>query len=583
MNKLSKWCLSLAAMVLVGQPLASTVQAEEGLVEYPGVVEHEGEPIEGGVVRVALGGDPFAGILNRMLYVTGPDYTLINYFNPGLYGSDENAMIDESGFAKVDIDYENKQVKITVPECEKWDDGEPITIDDAILPYYVIGHPDYTGVRYGDHLEMIKGMSAYHNGETDTIEGVERVDDYTMILHYDELNPSVYLDSSIILNYMEPSHILKDIPVAELEDHPAVRQNPIGYGPFKVESIVPGESVTFVANEYYYKGKPKVDGLIAETVSGNNLVAELKAGHYDIASLPTTMFDEYKDGENYTLLGRITNIYSFIGFKMGTWDNENKEVDYNPELITANKALRQAMAYALDFEAVSTQFYNGLRKPANSHIPPYYSDVYNAEQEGYNYNPEKAKEILAEAGFEDIDGDGFVEDPEGNKLTLKYAGVAGGDIAEPLTQYYIQSWHDIGLDVQLLDGKLMEFNTYNERVESDDPEINIFEGTWGLLADANQSFIFARNAVFNDTRWATEEHDELLRRINSEETLDPEFRKQAYLDWQAYMIEEIPTIPTLYSYSITAVNKRVSEFGVAKDYDIPWEKIQLLAEEPIAE
>ncbi len=581
MNKFKKAMILLASSVLLASTVPATLKAEEDLKTYPETVQNEGEAIKGGTLKVALGGDSFAGVLNSLYYMTGPDYNLIRYMNPGLYGSDENSVIDESGFAKVDIDYDNKQVTITIPQDQKWDDGEPITIDDVMLPYYIVGHPDYTGPRYGENVELVEGMADYHAGKTEEISGLERVDDHTLTIHYTGLNPSVNIESSIILNYMEPSHLLKDIPVAELEDNEYVRQHPVGFGPFKFDSMVPGESVTYVANPYYYKGQPKVDKLVVQTVGSDKIVAEMKAGHFDIAALPTKAFDEYKDADNFDLLGSMSNIYSFIGFKMGTWDDEKNEVNYDPDRIVSNKAIRQAMAYALDFESISKEFYDGLRKPANSHIPPVYTDVYNPDQEGYHYDPEKAKEILAEAGFKDVDGDGLVEDLNGQPMTIHFAGLAGGDNAETLVQYYLQSWREIGLNVELVDGKLLEFNSYNERVESDDPAIDVFEGTWGLLADADQSFIYARNSIMNDYRWATDEHDAILDRIHSEETLDPEFHKQAYLDWQTYMIEEIPTIPTLYSYTLTAVNKRVSEYGVGNDYDIPWEKIELLADEPI--
>src|SRR5699024_12720924 len=77
-----------------------------------------------------------------------------------------------------------------------------------------------------------------------------------------------------------------------------------------------------------------------------------------------------------------------------------------------NKALRQAMAYAVDNNAIATKFYSGIRQAANTMITPNFVDYHNADQEGYDYDPEQAKQILADAGFVDNDGDGFVEDPD---------------------------------------------------------------------------------------------------------------------------------------------------------------------------
>src|SRR5699024_12377035 len=66
----------------------------------------------------------FSGVLNNMLYTGQPDSTIIDFVNPGLYGYDENFAIDNSGFADVEFDQENKQVTITIPEGTTWHDGE---------------------------------------------------------------------------------------------------------------------------------------------------------------------------------------------------------------------------------------------------------------------------------------------------------------------------------------------------------------------------------------------------------------------------------------------------------------------------
>ena len=70
-------------------------------------------------------------------------------------------------------------------------------------------------------------------------------------------------------------------------------------------------------------------------------------------------------------------------------------------------------------------------------ITPAHATFWNSEQEGYEYNPEKAKQILDEAGYIDKDGDGMREDPNGNKLKINFLSMSGGDIAEPLAQFYV--------------------------------------------------------------------------------------------------------------------------------------------------
>ena len=575
------------ASTLVGpttQLVSAQEEGEDGVLEFETLVQNEGEPIEGGTLNYALVSDStFSGVLNNMLYTGQPDGEIISFFNPGLYGYDENFTIDNSGFADIEMDPENSQVTITIPEGHTWHDGEEITIDDVIFPYYVIGNPDYTGIRYGSDFQNVAGMEEYHNGDAEEISGLERVDDYTLTVTYNTFNNSMLQAGGGVSSYIEPEHLLGEVPVAEFEDSEYVRTNPVGFGPFKVESITPGEAVTLTAFDEYYDGRPNIDEMIIEVVNPSTIVSELKAGNYDIASLPADQYETYSDATNFTPVGFLENAITYIGFKQGTWDEENGEVVPDPERVTSNKALRQAMAYAIDNNAIATQFYYGLRQNANSHITPNFTEYHNTEQEGYTFDPERSQQLLADAGFVDTDGDGFVEDPNGEPFTLGFASMSGGETAEPIAQYYIQSWQQVGINVELVDGQLMEFNSFYERLESDDPAIDVFQAAFGVGGDPNPSGLYGRSASFNYTRWATEEHDELLAAIESEESFDEEFRQQAFYDWQTYMIEEVPTIPTLFRYTLTAVNNRVSQWDTEIGSDLKWSDIYLLSEEPTAE
>ena len=128
----------------------------------------------------------------------------------------------------------------------------------------------------------------------------------------------------------------------------------------------------------------------------------MQAGNYDIASLPADSYDSYKDSENFTVLGDVQNAYTYIGFKLGKFEDGENVPDES--LVVADKAIRQAMAYAVDNDAIGERFYQGLRWRANTPITPNFKDYYNAELPGYTYDPEKAKQILADAGYTDADG-----------------------------------------------------------------------------------------------------------------------------------------------------------------------------------
>ena len=90
----------------------------------------------------------------------------------------------------------------------------------------------------------------------------------------------------------------------------------------------------------------------------------------------------------------LSKLYTYIGFKLGTWDDKEGKVNYNPESKMADKSLRQAMGYALDNDAVGSRFYNGLRSNATTLIPPVFGTLHDTEVKGYTQDIDKAKQIV---------------------------------------------------------------------------------------------------------------------------------------------------------------------------------------------
>src|SRR5699024_287068 len=163
----------------------------------------------------------------------------------------------------------------------------------------------------------------------------------------------------------------------------------------------------------------------------------------------------------------------------------------------------EAMWYAVDNDAVGEQFYNGLRWNGNTLIPPSHVNFHADDVEAPTYDPDKANEILDEAGYEWADGEDYRTDKDGEELVINFASMDGGDIAEPLAKYYIQAWEEVGLNVELLDGRLQEFEVFYDRVGEtgdDDEEVDIYQGAWGVASDVDPSGLYGPEAIFNFPR-----------------------------------------------------------------------------------
>ena len=544
---------------------SSSTSSTSGTTKYASEVTHDGTPIKGGTLKYAIvSSSPFSGIFADELSQDTTDSSIGGLVDESMFEYDENRKLTNTGLASIQFDVENKTATVTLNSKDyKWSDGQPVTIDDYIFAYQAIGNKDYTGVRYDDDYKNVVGMEEYHEGKADSVSGLEKVDDYTVKIHFKEMSPSMQLAGGSVCAYIMPKHIFKDIPEAEWEKSDYVRGTKfVGLGQFKIESIVAGESVTLVPNEHYFRGVAKVDKVVMEVVSPDNIVSEMKAGNYDIATMPNSQYEAYKDLTNVTFLGSQASAYEYIGFHLGKYDKETGKNVTDPNAKMADVNLRQAMAYALDIDAAGQNLYNGLQHSSNSIIIPFFKDVYNKDQEGFSYNPEKAKQLLDEAGYKDVDGDGIRENKDGSKLTINFAARTRDEANESLVQQYLNWWKEIGLNVQLYTGRTIELNSFYDKVQADDPEIDVFSAGWSTGYDPNPSGLFGETAQFNFERYVDAEGTAIMNKISSTESFDSAKNVEFYKEWQKYVHDKAFIFPTLVGEELTAVNKRVKYFDV---------------------
>ncbi|HHT7085975.1 oligopeptide ABC transporter substrate-binding protein [Bacillus anthracis] len=558
-----------------GESTKTSTQKKVETSKFATLTKNDKKEIQDGSLTYGLVSDtPFGGILNRVVYEKQPDWEIISIFDDSLLWTDKNWEINNEGPATFKISEDEKTITISIKDNVKWHDGNPVTAEDLEFAYLTIGHPKYEGARYSKQMPLIEGMEDYHAGKADKISGVKVIDPKTISITYKAPNPS--MKTGI---WATPLHkkYLGDVPVEKLAESDKVRKNPIGFGPFKVKKIVPGEAVEFERFDDYWGGKPKLKNITLKVVNPSVVNASLKNGDIDIAEVTADQYPNVSKLKNTQLIGQTDLYYSYIGFKFGRFDKDKKESVMDNDKFKEVK-LRQAMAYAIDRKEIGDKLYHGLRFPANSPIPPSLPKFHNNKVGAYDKDLEKAKKLLDEAGYKDKNGDGFREDPQGKEFKVNFLAMSGSDTSEPLAKHFIQSWKDIGLKAELVDGRLHEFNSFYDMIENDDPKVDVFSGAWGTGSDPDPSGIWAKGAKFNNGRWVNDENTKLLEEGISAKAMDDKYRTDVYNKWQKLIHDEVPLIPLHYKFELKGINNRVKNYDIAPGAKLTWKDVTVTSD-----
>ena len=580
----------LSASVLAACGSKSSSSSETAELSFPAEVKQDGTAVAESQLKYAwVSASTSSGLLIDELTENTTDSTFGGMVDISMFGWDGDRKLDDSGLAKAEFDVDGKKITVSLTGKDyKWSDGEPFTIDDYIFTIKAMASKDYTGVRFDDKFLNIVGMDEFVAGPASDISGLKKVDDYTVELTVKEMSPSMMYAGGDVPSYVQPEHIYKDIPVAEWESSEYSRTAKlVGMGPWKIKEIVNGESITYVPNEYYFKGTtPKTGSLKIDIVSPDTIVSEMKAGNYDIAEMPADQLDSYKDASNLNLVGSLESAYEYISFNLGKYDeaSEKNIMDENAKMNDVK--LRQAIAYAIDTKTAGEKLYNGLYHPATSLIISFFGDLHDSEVEGYSYDPDKANELLDEAGYKDVDGDGIREGKDGKEFKITFAARKRTEANEALVQQYIAWWKEVGLNVELYTGRTVEINTFYDAIQANDASIDMYAGGWSTGYDPNPNGLWGETAPFNMSRFVDEKNTELLDAIGSVASFDEKTNLKNYKAWQEYAFEQAFAIPTFESEAITALNKRVKNFdtnyGSASENGIALENIELTADKGVA-
>lgn len=530
---------------------------------------------KGGTLSYALETDtPFTGIFNNELSTTQYDSDVAQFGNESLFDTDDSYKINNKGPATFKLDRKAKTITIEVKKGVKWSDGKQVTAKDVEYEYEIMANKGSKSQRYTASLQNIVGVTDYHDGKSKTISGIEMPDGENgrkVVIHFKEMKPSMLQSGNgYFLETASPYHQLKNISFDKLESSDAVRKNPIFFGPYKISKIVRGQSVTWVPNKYYWRGTPKLDKITVSVVNPNSASQAIKSHKFDIASVVNSQWDQVKNSKDVNFVAKIPLSYKYMGFKVGKWKDGRNVMD--PKAKMNNKSLRQAMAYAMNIDAVNKRYTHGLFFRVPTLIPEQFGDYFNKNAKGYSYNLKKANQLLDKAGYKKKGT--YRVQPNGKPLTIYLAAMTGDSTQEPIIRNYIQQWKKIGLNVKLTTGRLIEFNSFYDKIQNDAKNVDVFMGAWSLGSEPSPNDLYGEKAPFNFTRFVTKKNTQLLGEMNSQKAFNHKYRVDKFHEWQKYMDDEAYVVPLSNNYEIEAVNSKITDYSLKpSDGNSLWYKV----------
>jgi peptide/nickel transport system substrate-binding protein len=395
-------------------------------------------------------------------------------------------------------------------------DGSPMTIDDVIFSLQRVFDPKGSG--YSFLFGSVDGVKAVGDASVE----ITLKEPFTPLL--DNLN-------------VFPASI---VPRAAVEaDAEGFAQNPIGTGPFKLQEFAKGRQVHLVKHAKYWKeGKPYVDEVVIPYVTDDNTrILRVQGGEVDAAvAIPYAQIDQLDAQDGIDV--KIEELFRFDGM----WLNHAKAP-------LDDLKVRQALNYATDKEAMLKSIYFDKVEIANHMMPK--MKYWREDVEAYEYDPERAKSLIAESKV-----------PDGFKLPI--VTPTGDVIIQQLAQIIKESYADIGVDVQITN---LDIGTAYTNFSS----FNYIAGAnWYITSDVPgpdelAAIQFDYSAASGTKSFFTNYNSEKATQlVNEAGRGDDSTRQQAFGELQQLVMDDAVLVALFFTPARTALRSHVKDFETVK-------------------
>lgn len=381
-----------------------------------------------------------------------------------------------------------------------WHDGEPFTAEDVKFTIETVMDPENASENAPNYED---------------VEEITVTDDHTISFRLSAPNVAFldYMTMAVL-----PEHLLagEDMQTSDFF------RAPVGTGPYKMENWDMGQAIVLTKNESYFKGAPHIDRVIFKIVTDDNAkTLQMEAGELDLALLPPKAAQTFENREDYVCYHMQTSDYRGILF------------NFNNPYWQKNRDIIPAVCYAIDRQAIVDAVLLGQGMPAYG---PLQRNVYNNENvEHYDYNLEKAAEILESAGC--VKGEDGIYTRNGEPLSFVISVGAGDQVRADMAQAAAQQIRAVGIDCRVeiptrvdWDGQMAYLIGWGSPFDADDHTYKVF----GTGKGANYSG-YSNAAVDRYLTLARSSDDPQVRaenyaRFQEELAKDPAYAFICYID-----------------------------------------------------
>jgi peptide/nickel transport system substrate-binding protein len=421
-----------------------------------------------------------------------------------------------------------RELTFTLRRDVRWHDGAPFDADDVVFTYETMVDP--------------RTPSAYKDDFV-AIASIDAPDPYTVRVRYRKPYAKALQSWA---HAILPRHRLEPyVREGRLREAPQNWHEPVGTGPYRLAELRAGQKIELRANPDYFAGRPHISRIVYRVIpSQATIFLELRARGLDLASLTALQYTRQTDypafRKAYNKFRYPGSVYTYLGFNLR-----------DPRF--ADVRVRRAFAHAIDQQELIDGVVLGLGQPATGPYQPG-TWVYNPDVARYPYDPDRARALLAQAGWRAREGDGVLV-RDGRPFRFELLTNQGNEERRKVAEMVQAALRQIGVAVEI---RTLEWAALlNEYVRKRRFDALILG--WGIGVDPDQYLIWHSSKTgpddLNAISYANREVDALLEKGRS--TCRQSDRKRHYDRLQEILADELPVVFLYFRDALPVVASRV--------------------------